>query len=176
MILTGNEIAKNHQDKKIVITNFNPHNLSTNSYDLSLGPRLIRYTEPVLDPFKDNPYEIIEIPPEGYLLKSGEFVLGESNEKLGSNNFVPIIHGKSSTARLGLFVHITADLIDIGSIGKTTFQLFATLPILLKKGMKVGQASFWQPVGEISLYEGKYQNSDGPIASKAYLDHGMELV
>jgi hypothetical protein len=38
----------------------------------------------------------------------------------------PTNSGKSGTARMGLFVHVTADLIDIGSHGVTTFQLYAT--------------------------------------------------
>lgn len=37
--------------------------------------------------------------------------------------FVPIIRGKSSIARMALFVHVTADLIDIGLVNQWTFQL-----------------------------------------------------
>lgn len=98
------------------------------------------------------------------------FRLGSSCERIGSNSYVPIVHARSGIARLGLFVHVTADLIDIGSIGVITFQFYATLPVKVYPGMKIAQVSFWQPKGEIVLYTGKYQNSTGPRASLSYLD------
>ena len=52
-----------------------------------------------------------------------------TEEVMGSDRFVPIIHGRSSTARMGLFVHITADLIDIGSYNQWTLQLHAVQPV-----------------------------------------------
>lgn len=124
----------------------------------------------MIDPRKENGFEIFEVGSEGLLLKRGDFVLGHSAEEIGSNHFVPIIHAKSSTARLGLFVHCTADLIDIGSHGNTTFQLYSTLPVRVYPGMRIAQVSFWQPKGEITLYEGKYQGSKGPRASEVHRD------
>jgi dCTP deaminase len=171
MILTGIEIENQHRAGRIQIEPFNPNQLTTNSYDLRLGKRLIRYLSQVLDPREKPEYELLEIPESGLLLDTGAFVLGESFERLGSNHYVPIVHAKSGIARLGLFVHVTADLIDIGSIGNSTFQLFATLPIRIFPGMLIAQVSFWIPSGEIKLYEGKYQGSDGPQISKTYLDY-----
>jgi dCTP deaminase len=71
---------------------------------------------------------------------------------------------------MGLFVHCTADLIDIGSFGNVTFQLYSTLPIKVYPGMLIGQVTFWVPSGDINLYSGKYQGSEGPQASKSYID------
>ncbi|NUM60371.1 MAG: dCTP deaminase, partial [Bdellovibrionaceae bacterium] len=119
--------------------------------------------------------EIIEIPNDGLKLNKGEFILAETEEKIGSDFYVPLIHAKSGTARAGLFVHITADLIDIGSYGKSTLQLFATIPIIIYPGMKIAQVTFWQPQGEIELYQGKYQNSDGPMPSLIFLDNEDKL-
>jgi len=101
--------------------------------------------------------------------------LGHSSEIIGSKKFVPIIHAKSSIARLGLFVHVTADLIDIGSIGNITFQLYATLPIKIYPNMLIGQVSFWVPKGKINLYKGKYKNSVGPKASEIHKDFNAKL-
>jgi dCTP deaminase len=117
----------------------------------------------------ENSTEQIDIT-DGIRLAAGDFVLAETLERVGSDHFVPLIHGRSGTARLGLFVHVTADLFDLGYYGKSTLQLFATLPISLVPQMKVAQVSFWVPKGEISLYEGKYQGGDGPQASKSYYD------
>lgn len=170
MILTGNKIYEEVIDKKIIIEPFSNERITTNSYDLSLGKTLIRYKADVIDPRVPTPFEEIDIPENGLMLKKGDFVLGHSVEKIGSNHYVPIIHGKSGTARMGLFVHVTADLIDIGSLGVTTFQLYATLPVRIYAGMLIAQVSFWKPSGDIKLYDGKYQGSVGPRPSLTYKD------
>lgn len=170
MILTGKQIEKSYKDNKIDIRPFDEKRITTNSYDITLGDTLIIYDEEVLDPRKENKYKIIKIPDEGIVLDKNSFYLGHSIEIIGSDFFVPIIHAKSGIARLGLFIHVTADLIDIGSHGNITFQLYPTLPVRLYKGMKLAQVSFWVPKGEIALYNGKYQNSVGPQTSKTYQD------
>lgn len=170
MILTGKKIIEEVKNKKIEITPFHKSRATTNSYDLSLGDTIIRYTSKVIDPKLKSEYKEIKIPKEGIVLKAGDFVLGHSNERIGSDFYVPLIHGKSGTARMGLFVHVTADLIDIGSHGVTTFQLYATLPVRLYPNMLIAQVSFWVPFGKIELYHGKYQNSKGPQISKSWQD------
>lgn len=168
MILTGKKIIQELRNQKIDIYPFNKKRVTTNSYDLSLGNKIIRYKKSLIDPKEKNMYEEMIIPDEGLTLKAGDFVLGHSVERIGSDFYVPIIHGKSGTARMGLFVHVTADLIDIGSHGVTTFQLYATLPVRIYPGMLIAQVSFWVPFGDINLYKGKYQNSVGPQVSKMY--------
>lgn len=170
MILTGNEIQKQIQNGAIVMEPFSESQITTNSYDLRLGNELLIYEDEIIDPKKKPNFKIIRINSDGYELKRGDFVLGSSIEKFGSTKFVPLIHAKSSTARLGLFVHVTADLIDIGWIGHSTFQLYATMPIKIYPGMLLGQVSFWKPKGKIVLYSGKYQNSSGPRVSEIYKD------
>jgi dCTP deaminase len=167
LILTGSEITRQVGLGRIKISNFDPAKVSTNSYDLALGPTVIEYKEDILDPKKDNLHSVDQIPPDGLAMPKNKFLLGESTERVGSDHFVPIIHAKSGTARLGLFVHITADLIDIGSYGKVTFQLYSTLPITLRVGWLIAQVSFWVPEGDIILYDGKYNGSDGPVTSRA---------
>lgn len=175
MILTGKKIAEEVNNGKIEISPFNEGNVTTNSYDLTLGDTVIRYVCDVIDPKCVTPYEEIIIPEEGLVLQSGDFVLGHSNERIGSDFYVPLIHGKSGTARMGLFVHVTADLIDIGSHGVSTFQLYATLPVRLYPNMPIAQVSFWVPFGDIVLYKGKYQNSKGPQPSLTYKDFKYDI-
>jgi len=175
MILTGNEIRRQVKKGNIVIEPFDEKKITTNSYDLTLGDKYIVYKEKILDPAKPSRYFIKKIPKKGLKLKAGSFILGHSKEIIGSKKFVPIIHAKSSIARMGLFIHITADLIDIGSIGNVTFQLYATLPIKIYPEMQIGQASFWVPKGKIQLYEGKYQGSRGPRASEGYRDFDKKM-
>ena len=89
---------------------------------------------------------------------------------MGSKHCVPIIRGRSSTGRLGLFIHITADIIDIGSINQWTLQMHAVQKIKIYPGMLIGQVTFWVPKGKIILYKGKYQGSRGPMESQIYKD------
>lgn len=168
MILTGTEIIKESEAGKIHIQPFDEQRVTTNSYDLRLGDELLFYTDAVLDPRKKPSYRTEKLGNEGKVLEKGTFCLGASAEVVGSEYYVPIIHAKSGIARMGLFVHCTADLIDIGSRGNITFQLYATLPIRVYPGMLLGQVSFWVPNGEVVLYDGKYQSSVGPQASKAW--------
>lgn len=176
MILTGKEIISQHARNRINIKPFELSNITTNSYDITLGDKLIYYTESVLDPKKLNKFIEIIIPEEGFVIGKGCFYLGHSQEVIGSDYFVPIVHAKSGIARLGLFVHVTADLIDLGYHGNITFQLYATLPIKVYKNMKIGQMSFWTPTGEIDLYRGKYQGGIGPQVSKSFKDYnGLKI-
>ena len=170
LILTGEEIKKQVIKGNIIIKPFNKKHITTNSYDLTLGDKYLYYIEKILDPSKENKYKVRKFPKRGLMLNKGDFILGNSKERIGSKKFVPIIHAKSGIARLGLFVHITADLIDIGYFGNATFQLYATRNIKVYPNMLIGQVSFWVPKGKIVLYKGKYQGSIGPTASQIHKD------
>ncbi|MBQ8785222.1 MAG: dCTP deaminase [Alphaproteobacteria bacterium] len=170
MILTGNKIIEEVKNNHIIIKPFNKDAVTTNSYDLTLSDKLVIYTDEILDPKKEPHTKIVEIPDEGYELKRGEFLLGSSNEFVGSDFYVPIVHAKSSIARLGLFIHITSGLFDIGCKCNVTFHLYATMPIKLYKNMPIAQLTFWKTLGDIKLYNGKYQNDHGAVASRIYKD------
>lgn len=170
MILTGREIEKQVRNGAIVIDPFQDSALNPNSYDLRLGDHLRVYDSSTIDVARYNPTSVIELPEEGLCLEGGGFYLGFSQERVGSEHFVPVLHAKSGTARAGLFVHVTANLIDIGSIGNLTFQLAPVLDVIVRPGMALAQVSFWKPIGEIDLYQGKYAGSVGPRASESYRD------
>ncbi|MGC4900458.1 dCTP deaminase [Micromonospora echinospora] len=165
MILSGPEIRRQVERDGITVTPFDPEHLNPNSIDLTLGDTILRYRDEIIDPRQEQDVEEITIPRTGLLLEPLGFCLGSSREIVGSTQFVPVVHAKSSTARAGLFVHVTADLIDIGSIGNVTFQLFSTLPLRIFPGMRLAQMTFWKPQGDIVLYRGKYQGSKGPRKS-----------
>jgi dCTP deaminase len=170
MILTGTEVRRQVEAGKIVFDPFDASLVNPNSIDLRLSSRLLKYTDGPIDPRIEAKTTEIELSADGKVFQAGEFLLGSSIERVGSTAFVPLVHGKSSTARAGLFVHVTADLIDIGSIGNVTFQLYFVLPLRVYPGMRIGQITFWQPYGDILLYQGKYQGSVGPQKSHIYLD------
>jgi dCTP deaminase len=170
MILTGPEIEAQHDAGRIWITPFERESVQPNSYDFRLGDTLVTYVNHTLDAGRENECISWVIPPEGVVLRPEKIYLGHTVERMGSNYYVPIIRGKSSIARLGLFVHVTADLIDLGSHNQWTLQLRAVQPVRVFAGMRIGQVTFWKVEGERVLYNGKYQGSTGPVPSRSYLD------
>lgn len=170
MILTGSEILKNVKEQKIVIDPFKDEQLNPNSYNFTLGSKLLVYNNYILDAKQNNEVREIDIPSGGLTLASGTVYLGCTQEIIGSDYFVPIIRGRSSIGRLGLFINITADLIDIGSIGRITLQLNAVQPVTIYPGMQIGQVTFWKPLGDIKKYNGRYAGAREAEVSKMYMD------
>lgn len=170
MILTGSEILKNIKDQKIVVEPFREEQLNPNSYNFTLGNKLLVYNNYILDAKQNNDVREIDIPTDGLTLASGTVYLGCTQEIIGSDYFVPIIRGRSSIGRLGLFINITADLIDLGSIGRITLQLNAVQPVTVYPGMQIGQVTFWKPLGDIKKYDGRYVGANKPEGSKMYMD------
>lgn len=170
MILTGKEIAKQVKEGRIQIDPFHESQINPNSYDFRLGSEIKYYASKIIDPKIKQKTITEKITKTGYLLSPGKIYLGHTLEVMGSDYYVPIIRGRSSTARIGLFVHITADMIDIGSHNQWTLQLYAVQPLLIYPGSLIGQVTFWEVFGDISLYNGKYQGSMGPSESKIYKD------
>src|SRR5258706_5157738 len=170
MILTGPKIVEEWEAGKIDIRPLDRSQVNPNSYDFRLGPVIKTYTNYLLDPKFPNHITETFIPKDGLVLLPGRIYLGHTVEIMGSDYYVPIIRGKSSTARLGLFVHVTADLIDIGSHNQWTLQMNPVQPIKIYPNMRIGQVTFWRVQGEIVLYTGKYQGPIGPMESLIHLD------
>ena len=107
MILSGREIAR-HMGKEIVIEPYDPKRLNPNSYNLSLHNQLLVYEDRLLDMKTPNPTRELTIPPEGLVLEPDKLYLGRTNEFTKTERFVPMLEGRSSVGRLGLFIHVTA--------------------------------------------------------------------
>ncbi|MFD6504162.1 dCTP deaminase [Streptomyces goshikiensis] len=176
MILTGPDIAFEQARGRLTLQPFSGDRVQPNSYDLTLGPTLAYYTGDVLDTRAENPHREIEIPAEGFVLRPDRIYLGSSVEEIGSHHYVPIIRARSGAARLGVFVHVTADLIDIGSVGQCTFQLRVVEPVRVYAGDRLAQVTFWGVQGDIVLYDGKYQGSRGPQPSRIHQDAAAQVT
>lgn len=154
----------------IRISPFAPNQVNPNSYDLRLSPRLLVYSNKLLDVAVENPVDEVTIGSSGMVLWPDRVYLGGSVENIGSDEYVPIVRAKSSIARLGLFIHVTPDLIDIGSHGPTTFQLHTVQPLRIYPNMRIAQVTYWVPRGRIQLYDGKYSAAEAPMPSQSYRD------
>lgn len=170
MILTGPEIRDQVESGRITISPFDPEQLNPNSYNFRLGSTLKTYRSHELDVRRHNPVDEIRLDATGLELRPDRLYLAHTVEVMGSAHYVPVIRARSGVARLGLFVHVTADLIDIGSVNQWTLQLHAVQPVRIYPNLLVGQVTFWVPTGRIELYDGKYQGSTGPRESMIHLD------
>ncbi|MBF0283823.1 MAG: dCTP deaminase [Magnetococcales bacterium] len=116
---------------------------------------------------------------ESFFLQPGEFALGITLERVRlSNAIVGWLDGRSSLARLGLMVHITAHAIDPGWDGHITFEFFnaGRFSLALRPGLRIGALSFEvlssptsRPYG--SKRGAKYQGQQSPLSSRISADH-----
>lgn len=160
------------------------------SIDVRLGTvfRMFRHSQaPFLDLSDPNSVyavsentmqEIIIKGDEQFFLHPGEFALGITMERIKlDHSTVGWLDGRSSLARLGLMVHITAHAIDPGWNGKVTFEFFnaGRLPLALKPGLRIGAISFEtlsspssRPYG--SKPGAKYHHQSEPLSSRIISD------
>lgn len=170
MILSGKEILK-HIGKDIVIEPFSEERINPNSYNLTLFNELLVYKNETLDMKIPNETEKLIIPEEGLLLEPGKLYLGRTNEFTQTNKYVPMLEGRSSTGRLGLFIHVTAGFGDIGFAGYWTLEIFCVQPIKIYPNTEICQIYYHNIDGEYDLYNsGKYQNNNGIQPSLMYKD------
>lgn len=162
MILPDWHIRKAVEAGVIGIDPFNPDNVQPASVDLRLSPSLCR--EDGEEMFFSR-----------YDLEAGGFALGSTLERVRvPDDLVCVVNGKSTIARMGLAVHITAGFCDPGFDGEITLELHnvASRPFVLWAGMKICQISFMQmaapaerPYGSEGLGS-KYQNQRGPTSAR----------
>ncbi len=159
MILSGLEIQA-QLGKNIIIEPFDPRQLNPNSYNLTLHDELLVYEEIVLDMRKPNRYRRIRIPPEGLVLSPNQLYLGRTAERTETRNLVPMIEGRSSIGRLGLFVHVTAGFGDVGFCGYWTLEMFAVQPVRIYPGVAICQIIYHEIQGPFHEYRSnKYQHN-----------------
>ena len=172
MILSGEEIKK-RLGSDLQIDPFNPDQLNPNSYNLTLHNELLVYEEVVLDIKQPNRYRRIELPEAGLVLSPNQIYLGRTIEHTETHNLVPMIEGRSSLGRLGLFVHVTSGFGDVGFKGYWTLEMFAVQPIRIYPGIQICQIIYHSLVGQVSEYcSSKYQNNRDIQPSLLYKEFG----
>lgn len=170
MILSGIEI-KNRLDKDIFIEPFESSRLNPNSYNLRLDHKLLVYDDETLDMKKQHQTSEIEIPEEGFVLDPNRLYLGKTIEYTRTEGVVPMLEGRSSIGRLGLFVHITAGFGDVGFSGYWTLEIFCVQPIRIYAGVEICQIYYHDISKPFETYKsGKYQNNRGIQPSMLYRD------
>jgi len=160
MILTGPEIIKRIEAGGIVIEPFDPALINPNSYNLRLHDELMVYADQALDMRRLPATERIKIPAEGLWLEPGRLYLGRTLEYTETHGLVPMLEGRSSVGRLGLFVHVTAGFGDVGFRGFWTLEMICVHRIRIYPGVQICQIFYHVPQGEVMDYRSdKYQNN-----------------
>lgn len=170
MILSGKTIKKK-LGKEICIEPYNEKQLNPNSYNLKLHEELLVYENSILDMKKNNKTKKIKIPEEGLILEPLKLYLGRTVEYTKTDKYVPMLEGRSSVGRLGLFVHVTAGFGDVGFNGYWTLEIFCIQPIRVYSGVEICQIYFHSLEGDYDKYKSsKYQNNEGIQSSLLYKD------
>ncbi|MBI1902862.1 MAG: dCTP deaminase [Planctomycetia bacterium] len=171
MILSGHEIRA-QLGRNIVIDPFDESRLNPNSYNLTLHHELMVYEEVVLDMSRPNRVRRLEIPPEGLVLSPNQLYLGRTAERTETHNLVPMIEGRSSIGRLGLFVHVTAGFGDVGFCGYWTLEMFAVQPVRVFAGVPICQIFYHEIKGDVTEYASKYQHNQDIQPSLLFKEFG----
>lgn len=178
MILTDREI-RIALDKEQIEVSPTPSQeaFSSTSLDLTLDPILSIYkdqttgVEQTIDPTAEElDHEAVldeltnteTIPNDGYVLNRGKLILGWTAEtiKLPVNaRLAARVEGKSSLARFGLGIHITAPTIHAGFEGRIRLEIINNniVPIRLRAGMRICQLIFELTLGTPDKgYQGQF--------------------
>lgn len=168
MILTDREIQISIQNQAIVVDPApNGDAYASTSLDLTLDSSLKIFSsaeiglEQTIDPGKQGYSfaKIIEritedmvVDEGGFVLDPKRLVLGWTRERIelrAMSRIAARVEGKSSLARLGLGVHVTAPTIHAGFTGRIQLEIVnhGHMPIRLRSGMYICQLIFEQTLG-----------------------------
>ncbi|MDG2953288.1 dCTP deaminase [Bisgaard Taxon 10/6] len=122
--------------------------------------------------------EIIIADDEAFFLHPGVLALATTLESVRlPDNIIGWLDGRSSLARLGLMVHVTAHRIDPGWEGKIVLEFYNSgkLPLALRPNMIIGALSFEVLSGPAarpynSRRDAKYKNQQSAVASRINQD------
>jgi len=178
VILSGLEIKKQVEKGNITIEPFCDTQVNPNSYNLRLHPELLVYVDDVLDMKKENKTRKLSIPEEGLVLEPGKLYLGRTVERTHTDKFVPMLDGRSSIGRLGIYTHVTAGFGDIGFDGTWTLEIQVIHPVRVYPNIKIVQISYQEITGEFELYGqqklakgGRYLKQQDATPSRLHTDY-----
>lgn len=183
-ILVDHEIRQAIADGKLVLEPYDPALVQPNSYDVRLSNRFCWHeaSAEVIDPYDSKSVldGLVQVVDESIVIKPGQFILGATVERIClPRDIVGQLTGKSSLARLGVMVHVTAGFIDAGFShppAQITLEIVnvGTRPVRLHAGMPIAQMVFTRTEPcEIAYNEkpgAKYNGQQAAAHSRYYLN------
>lgn len=111
---------------------------------------------------------------DAFFLHPGELALAVTLESVTlPDDIVGWLDGRSSLARLGLMVHVTAHRIDPGWSGQIVLEFYNSgkLPLALRPKMKIAALNFETMSGKAAKpynkrLDAKYKDQQGAVASR----------
>lgn len=168
MILSGLKIAEEVKAGRIYISDFDKKRLNPNSYNLRLADEILTYeptpfdNDDILDMKRANSYMLEKIPESGFVMRPGKLYLARTMERTRTDCYVPMLEGRSSVGRLGVFIHATAGFGDVGFDGYWTLELSCVQPVRIYPGVEICQIYYHTIDGDYEPYRsGKYQGNTG---------------
>ncbi|MCA9386070.1 dCTP deaminase [Candidatus Dojkabacteria bacterium] len=152
MILSNIDIITSVKKRQIQIVPFSKDYVYPASYAFHVDEKLLRPIGNDLIDFRKGllpEYEEITMTQEhGYVLQPGEFILGQTHEKLTlSDSLAMVIEGRSSLARVGLEIVQTSTFVEpnhTDSIITLELKNNGKSPFLLYPGMKIAKGIFYR--------------------------------
>lgn len=175
-------------EKKTIQIDPAPESISGVTADLRLGDRFRVFSSHTtayidLSGSRDEMNQAIDrvMSDEIHVQEDDMFILHPNTLALGAtlesvtlpDDIVGWLDGRSSLARLGLMVHVTAHRIDPGWGGNIVLEFYNSgkLPLALRPGMSIGAISF-EKISSPAEHpyrartDAKYRDQSGPVASR----------
>jgi dCTP deaminase len=183
-ILVDFEIRKEIAEGRLIIDPYEDRLIQPNSYDVRLSDRFSWHDagDQVIDPYdsKSVLQGLVHVVDESVVIKPGQFILGATLERVClPRDIVGQLTGKSSLARLGVMVHVTAGFIDAGFShppAQITLEIVnvGNRPVRLHAGMPIAQMVFTRTAEcQVAYNEkpgAKYNGQPAAAHSRYYLN------
>ncbi|MCC6978613.1 MAG: dCTP deaminase [Candidatus Melainabacteria bacterium] len=184
-ILVDHEIKQEVAEGKLIIEPYSEALIQPNSYDVRLADKFSWHeaAEQVIDPYDSETVlnGLIHVTDDDIVIKPQQFILGATLEAFClPDDIVGQLTGKSSLARLGVMVHVTAGFIDAGFShppAQITLEIVnvGNRPVRLHAGMSIAQMVFTRTAVCNTPYHrkpnAKYNGQPAAAHSRYYLNN-----
>lgn len=184
VILSGEQIREYIRQDRIIIEPFDGRLIGPSQIDLRLSSKF-RVFKPtnLVDPFDrrsvEENTELVDTKGDPFVIQPGQLILGVTLEKVAiPNDLVASIEGRSSIARMGVFIHISSGHVNPGSGSRNPIPVTLEIlnmnpaPVKLYPSMRVCQLLFYTMDKAVSRgYDdlgGKYAGKLEPSGSLAF--------
>ena len=165
MILTKESILKEINNKQIKVEPFVLENVGPGSLDLTLSNefRTFKKIHNIVEISEHSDFTNLtnlEKTDDHFVIMPGESVFGITVERITlPPDICGWLEGRSTFARFGLMVHITASYIQPGIDNHQVLEMFnaSQIPLAIKSGLKICQFIFERCEGS-AVYQGRYKN------------------
>lgn len=185
-ILVDFEIRDAIASGHLILDPFEPSLIQPNSYDVRLSEKFSWHerSDEVIDPYQSESVlqSLVHVEKSDIVIQPGQFILGATLERIClPRDIVGQLTGKSSLARLGVMVHVTAGFIDAGFShppAQITLEIVnvGNRPVRLHAGMPIGQMVFTRTEEcQVAYHEkpgAKYNGQPAAAHSRYYLNQG----